>query len=149
MIVDLNVCRLSHCNSFKTTSSSTVNSLKSHFRSSIEKLKKIFKIGGGGWKRVPTKASASTSSSIDYLDLKHFGYSDESESLINSKSQSRLQLKSSSLEQENCGDFQNIFAPLNTAKTYRKSDSSSYKTPPVMKRITHQLIDDEVPLIKF
>ena len=125
-----------------------MNSLKSHFRSSIEKLKKIFKIGGGGgWKRVPTKASASTSPSTDYLDLKDFGYSDESESLINSHSQSRSQLKSSSTEEENCGDFQNIFVPLNTAKTY--PNSSSYKTPPVMKRITHQLIDDEVPLIKF
>lgn len=125
-----------------------MNSLKSHFRSSIEKLKQFFKISGG-WKRVPTKATAS--SSTDYPNLKDFCYSDESESLINShsQSQSQLQLKSSSSSAENCGDFQNIFTPINTTKTYRKADPFTYKNPPVMKRITHQLIDDEVPLIKF
>ena len=142
------VCRLAQSNSSKTTlsssSSSAVNSLKSHFRSSIEKLKKIFKIGaGGGWKRVPIKASTSSSSSINnYIDLNNFSYSDESESLINSHSQSQLPLNSLSVDD----DFQNTF---NKYVNNRKTDSSSCKTLPVMKRITHQLIDDEVHLIKF
>ena len=150
-----------YCSLFRNSnSSSSINSLKSKFRSSIEKLKSFFKIAnasgnGGSWKRVPAGTKTKTTSSNKYfnLNLKDFCYSDESESLIHSHSQSNSNLQQlkpfSSSAAENCGDFQNININYQEIEMINSSAVGKKPKPTVMKRITHQLIDDEVPLIKF
>lgn len=112
-------------NSLNKSTVVSVSALKSKFKSSIESIKKFFNFGAAkGWKRLPPCQSESSD------DANADDYFIESDSLIASYH---------SLPPASAN---------NSGKTQvSETKQSGYKSQVPMRRITKELIDDEVPLI--